>query len=69
MNRNDFILELNKYKAYNFQELKDKYRILKFLKENDNAYLRDNEKMHMTASSWIINKDKTKGPYDISQYL
>ena len=60
MNRNDFILELNKYKAYNFQELKDKYRILKFLKENDNAYLRDNEKMHMTASSWIINKEKTK---------
>lgn len=60
MNRNDFILELNKYKAYNFQELKDKYKIIKFLKENDNAYLRENEKMHMTASSWIINKDKTK---------
>ena len=32
MNRNDFILELNKYKAYNFQELRDKYKIIKFLK-------------------------------------
>ena len=60
MNRQDFILKLKEYKVYNLQELIDKVRIINFLKENDNAYLRDNEKMHMTASSWIINKDKTK---------
>ena len=51
---------LEKYIPYNEQEAKDKEVMLKYLHDFDNVYTRDNEYGHFTASSWIVNKDKTK---------
>ena len=52
--------DIENYIPYNEQEKHDKAIMLKFLKENDDAFDRENEVSHMTASSWIVNKDRTK---------
>lgn len=51
---------LEKYIPYNEQEAKDKEVMLKYLHDFDNVYTRENEYGHFTASSWIVNKDRTK---------
>lgn len=56
----DIVLEIKQYLPYNQQEIEDKAYILQFLKEHDDAFFRDNLLAHMTASSWIVNKDRTK---------
>ena len=48
------------YTPYNEQESRDRDQILAFLRENENAFLRENRAAHMTASSWIVNRDRTK---------
>ena len=45
---------------FNEQERKDKAVILSFLEKNDDAFFRTNPVAHMTASSWIVNRDRTK---------
>mgnify|MGYP002622306156 CR=1 FL=1 len=52
--------EIQKYQPYNEQEENDKRIILQFLNENKNAFDRENEVAHMTASAWVVNKDRTK---------
>lgn len=52
--------DIENYQPFNEQEEHDKQVILKFLDENDDAFYRENEISHMTASSWIVNKDRTK---------
>ena len=42
------------------QEENDKKIMLEYIEKNSNVYTRDNEVAHMTASSWIVNKTKTK---------
>lgn len=54
------IEQLKNYAPYNEQEKKDKEIMLKYLKDFDNAFTRDNEYGHFTASSWIVNKARTK---------
>lgn len=51
---------LEKYIPYNEQEEKDKEVMLKYLNDFPNVYTRENEYGHFTASSWIVNKDRTK---------
>ena len=51
---------LKAYIPYNEQEKKDKEVMLKYIKDFTNVYTRENEYGHFTASSWIVNKDKTK---------
>lgn len=48
------------YQPYNFQEKKDKEMILDFINNNPQAFLRESRIAHLTASSWIVNKDWTK---------
>lgn len=48
------------YVPYNEQEEKDREHILAFLKANDDAFLRENRTAHMTASAWIVNRDRTR---------
>lgn len=48
------------YRPYNIQEEKDKETILSFLERYEDAFLRENELAHMTASAWVLNKEKTK---------
>ena len=42
------------------QEERDKALILDFIDRNDDAFLRSNPIAHMTASAWIVNRERTK---------
>ena len=52
--------EIKKYRPCNEQEQRDKAVILAFLENNEDAFLRSNLLAHMTASSWIVNPERTK---------
>ena len=56
----NFIEQIKKYKPYNEQEEKDKEFMLKFIDTFDDVLTRENEFGHFTASSWVVNKDRTK---------
>ncbi|MBQ6366723.1 MAG: NUDIX hydrolase [Oscillospiraceae bacterium] len=60
MNRQELIKAISAYVPYNAQEAADKENILAFLTENEDAFLRSNEMAHMTASAWVVNREKTK---------
>ncbi len=57
---NNIIESIKKYKPYNEQEEKDKDFIINFILNNKNCLFRENKVAHLTASSWIVNKDFTK---------
>lgn len=52
--------QLERYIPYNDQEEKDKQIMLKAINMFDNILTRDNEFCHFTASSWVVNKERTK---------
>ena len=52
--------EIKKYRPCNEQEQRDQAVILDFLAKNGDAFLRSNLLAHMTASSWIVNPERTK---------
>ena len=52
--------EIKKSRPCNEQEQRDKAVILAFLENNEDAFLRSNLLAHMTASSWIVNPERTK---------
>lgn len=52
--------EIYNYLPFNEQEKVDKEVILNLLETEDNLLSRENKICHFTASSWIVNKDKTK---------
>lgn len=52
--------DIEKYRPFNEQERRDKELILKFLRENEDAFERSNATAHMTSSAWVINRDATK---------
>ena len=54
------IEDIKNYRPYNEQERHDKELILAFLENNEDAFERGNETAHMTASAWVVNKDRTK---------
>ena len=51
---------LNTFTSFNEQEQVDCQRISQFLVEEENLLLRDNVKMHFTASAWVLNPSKNK---------
>lgn len=60
MNLVDLKTKIENYKPYNEQEEKDKQTMLKYIHTFDNVLTRENEFGHFTASSWAVNKEKTK---------
>jgi len=52
--------DIRNYQPFNIQEQKDKGIILDFLDRYDDAFYRTNLLGHMTASAWVVNKDKTR---------
>lgn len=60
MDRNGLKRSIDLYVPFNEQEEKDKVQILKFLTENEDAFSRNNNLAHMTASSWVVNADRTR---------
>ena len=56
----DIIEQLRNYKPYNELEQRDKEVILKCIDTYPDIFERSNPIAHMTASAWIVNKDRTK---------
>ena len=56
----DLMEQIEKYTPYNEQEEKDKETMLKYIDTFDDVLTRNNEFGHFTASSWVVNKDRTK---------
>ena len=52
--------EIARYEPFNEQEARDKAVILRFLEQNDDAFLRENRIAHMTASAWVVNPGRDK---------
>ena len=48
--------QIRHYEPFNIQEEKDKTNILAFLDTYENAFYRENELAHMTASAWVVNE-------------
>ena len=56
----DIVEQLRNYEPYNELETKDKEAILKCIDTYPDIFERSNPVAHMTASAWIVNKDRTK---------
>lgn len=52
--------ELSRYTPENEQEKSDKKIMLDLLEKERNIFTRDNKIAHFTASSWVINEDRSK---------
>lgn len=60
MTRENLIGQIEKYQPFNEQEEMDKILILEWIKNNTNAFTRENTVAHITASAWVVNKDRSK---------
>lgn len=60
MTREDSIRQIENYPPFNEQEEKDKALILGWISNNENAFSRENTVAHITASAWVVNKDRSK---------
>ena len=60
MNLQELTEQIKNYIPFNEQEERDKVLILQWLEKNENAFSRENTVAHMTASAWVVNKDRTK---------
>lgn len=58
--REKLVKSIQEYKPFNEQEEKDKILILNWIENNENAFLRENTVAHITASAWVVNKDRSK---------
>ena len=58
--REKLVENIKKYKPFNEQEEMDKTLILNWIENNENAFLRENTVAHITASAWVIKKDRSK---------
>ena len=52
--------KIEEYKPFNEQEEKDKNVMLDYINNFDNVLTRENRFGHFTASSWVVNKERTK---------
>lgn len=56
----DLMRQIEQYIPYNEQEEKDKALILRCMREQKDIFLRKNALAHMTASAWVVNRERTK---------
>ena len=52
--------DIEKYSPCCEQEERDKKLILDFIDNNADAFLRSNSIAHITASAWVVNRERTK---------
>ena len=52
----ELLEQLERYEPYNEQELRDRALLLRALREEENVFTRENDRMHMTASAWVTNE-------------
>ena len=58
--KENLIRQIENYPPFNEQEEKDKALILGWIRNNENAFSRENTVAHITASAWVVNKDRSK---------
>ena len=58
--RKKLVNQLEKYKPFNEQEMRDREVILKMLQSEKDIFYRTNLCAHMTASAWVVNRERTK---------
>lgn len=56
----DIIEQISAFTPTCEQEKQEKPQMLEFLRQNEDAFSRDNETAHMTASAWVISPDGQK---------
>ena len=61
MDRQELMESIRTYQPFNEQEEMDKSLILNWIETQDDAFSRDNTVAHMTASAWVVNKDRSIG--------
>lgn len=52
--------QISNYVPYNEKEALDKEVMLNFISSNEDVLTRENKIAHMTASAWIVNKNRDK---------
>ena len=60
MTRQDLVKRLEEYQPFNEQEEKDKPLILNWIRNQEDAFSRENKVAHITACAWVVNKDRSK---------
>lgn len=58
--KGELIKQIENYKPFNEQEEKDREMILDCLKNNEKIFSRQSKMAHMTASAWVVNKNRDK---------
>lgn len=58
--RQQLITQIRAYRACNEQEEADRKTILRLLEEHEDIFSRDSTLAHMTASAWVVNRERTK---------
>ncbi|MDO5521156.1 MAG: NUDIX hydrolase [bacterium] len=56
----DILQQIKDFTPWNEQEAKEKELILSYMEQYENVFERENEMAHMTASCWLVNKERTK---------
>lgn len=60
MNRLELISRIKKYEPFNEQEEMDRSLLLEWIMDHEDAFSRENKVAHITASAWVVNKDRSK---------
>ncbi|MDO4490873.1 MAG: NUDIX hydrolase [Lachnospiraceae bacterium] len=60
MNKEELIRRIDEYPPCNEQEERDRKQILSWICSREDAFSRENELAHMTASAWVVNRDRSK---------
>jgi 8-oxo-dGTP pyrophosphatase MutT (NUDIX family) len=60
MHRFSLLEKLENYLPKNQEEIEFKHKIVAFIQENSNCFERSLDSGHITASSWLLNKEGTK---------
>ena len=60
MKREELLNQIAAYIPYNEQEAADRELILHWIQDHDDAFTRQNQVAHITASAWVVNRDRRK---------
>ena len=63
MTREKLLNQIAAYIPYNEQEAADRELILHWIQDHDDAFTRQNKVAHITASAWVVNRDRRKVLY------
>ena len=58
--RSRLLAELRAFRPCNEQEAGDRDLILHLVETQERVFFRDNKHAHMTASAWVVNKDRSR---------